>query len=61
MERSQERKSSSSVKVFYPRLNKEEIILLPRLEPHVYTEEEYEEMKDILGKMTKDGILLFSH
>jgi len=61
MERSQERKSSSSVKVFYPRLNKEEIILLLSLEPHVYTEEEYEEMKDILDKMTKDGILLFSH
>lgn len=61
MERSQERKSSSSVKVFYPRLNKEEIILLLSLEPHVYTEEEYEEMKDILDKMTKDRILLFSH
>jgi len=111
-------KLSGSVKVFYPRLNKEEIVLLllqgikilktrlsltrivlfgsyakgnytvgsdvdllvvykgekrddayaivkktlniPRLEPHIYTEEEYEKMKDILNRMTKDGVLLFS-
>lgn len=32
---------------------------IPRLEPHIYTKEEYEKIKDILEKMTKDGILLF--
>ncbi|MBP8639267.1 MAG: nucleotidyltransferase domain-containing protein [Dictyoglomi bacterium] len=32
---------------------------IPRLEPHIYTKEEYEKIKDVLEKMTKDGILLF--
>lgn len=32
---------------------------ISRLEPHIYTEEEYEEMKEIVDKMTKSGIVLF--
>jgi len=30
-----------------------------RLEPHIYSEEEYEEMKGIVDKMIKNGIILF--
>ncbi len=36
-----------------------EILKIPRLEPHVYTLMEYKEMKETIGKMTKDGIILF--
>ena len=112
-----EKESSTSVRVFYPRFNKEEIIHLitknlgnlkrelplslvvlfgsyakgnytvasdvdflvvyegeakkeayaivkraldiPNVEPHIYTEKEYEEMKDTIKKMTKDGVILF--
>lgn len=32
---------------------------IPRLEPHLYTEEEYEDMKNTLDKMIEDGVLLF--
>ena len=35
------------------------ILNIPRLEPHVYTEEEYRRMEETLTKMTKDGITLF--
>lgn len=112
-----EKESSSSVRVFYPRFNKEEIIHLitknlgnlkrelplwlvvlfgsyakgnytvasdvdllvvyegeakkeayaivkrafdiPNVEPHVYTENQYEEMKDTVKRMTKEGVILF--
>ena len=30
-----------------------------RLEPHVYPDSEYEKMKKTIGKMTKDGVVLF--
>ena len=111
------KKSSSSVQIFYPRFNKEEIIQaisrglekigeelplllvvlfgsyakgnytvasdvdllvvyrgeekgdaysiikravdVPRLEPHVYSEKEYREMKETIRNMIRDGILLY--
>ncbi|MGQ9608962.1 MAG: nucleotidyltransferase domain-containing protein [bacterium] len=31
---------------------------LPRLEPHIYTMEEYEQMRDVIQKMIKDGLEL---
>jgi predicted nucleotidyltransferase len=34
------------------------ILDLPRLEPHVYTEAEYERLRETLRKMTEDGIVL---
>lgn len=34
-------------------------ISIPRLEPHVYSESEYEEVKETIRKMTRDGITLF--
>jgi predicted nucleotidyltransferase len=34
-------------------------ISIPHLEPHVYSESEYEEVKEIIRKMTRDGITLF--
>ena len=33
-------------------------IALPGLEPHVYTEEEYEKLKATIGKMIEGGIVL---
>ena len=33
---------------------------IPRLEPHLYTEEEYRSMRGTLEKMSKDGVVLFS-
>ncbi|MGB9857350.1 MAG: nucleotidyltransferase domain-containing protein [Dictyoglomaceae bacterium] len=33
---------------------------IPRLEPHLYTEDEYKKMKDVLNRMTKGGIVLYS-
>ena len=33
---------------------------IPRLEPHLYTEEEYERMKETLDKMTDGGVVLVS-
>jgi len=33
---------------------------IPRLEPHLYTEEEYQEMKNTLVKMSEGGIVLLS-
>ncbi|HBR10369.1 TPA: hypothetical protein DD712_03875 [Candidatus Acetothermia bacterium] len=35
------------------------VLDIPRLEPHLYTEEEYKSMQETLSKMTKDGIVLF--
>ena len=35
-------------------------ISIPRLEPHVYSESEYEELRRTLHKMIEDGIVLFS-
>ncbi|MCI2424640.1 nucleotidyltransferase domain-containing protein [Candidatus Acetothermia bacterium] len=35
------------------------VLDIPRLEPHLYTEEEYENMEETLSKMTKDGVVLF--
>ena len=32
---------------------------IPRLEPHLYTAEEYERMRETLSKMTRDGVVLF--
>lgn len=112
------KKSSSSVRIFYPRFNKEAIIQainsnlenvkrelplllvvlfgsyakgnytaasdvdllvvyggkqkeeafaivkraldIPHLEPHLYTEAQFEEMKDKIKMMVKEGIVLFS-
>jgi predicted nucleotidyltransferase len=34
------------------------ILDLPRLEPHVYTEAEYERLRETLRKMTEGGIVL---
>ena len=31
---------------------------VPRLEPHVYSDSEYEKMKKTINKMTKNGIVL---
>lgn len=31
---------------------------IPRLEPHVYSDREYEKMKKTIDKMTKNGIVL---
>jgi len=33
---------------------------IARLEPHLYSEEEYEKMKETIHKMSEGGILLFS-
>ena len=32
---------------------------IPHLEPHVYTEAEFEEMADTVRKMIKDGVVLY--
>ena len=32
---------------------------IPRLEPHVYAEYEFEQMKDVVKKMIKGGIILY--
>ena len=32
---------------------------IPRLEPHVYSEYEFEQMKDVVEKMIKGGIILY--
>ena len=56
------KKSSGSVQIFYPKFNKEELIqtlALPRLEPHVYSDSEYQKIKKTINKMTKNGIVLF--
>jgi uncharacterized protein len=34
---------------------------IPNVEPHVYTEKEYEEMKDTIEKMIKDGVTLLQN
>jgi predicted nucleotidyltransferase len=34
---------------------------IPRLEPHVYAEGEYGEMKPTIDRMIKDGVVLFDH
>jgi len=34
-------------------------LALPRLEPHVYSDSEYEKMKKTITKMIKNGIVLF--
>ncbi len=34
---------------------------IPRLEPHLYSEEEYESMKETIHQMSDEGILLFSY
>ena len=34
-------------------------VALPRLEPHVYSDSEYQKMKNTINKMTKNGIVLF--
>lgn len=35
-------------------------LAIPRLEPHLYSEEEYRKMKKTIHKMSEGGILLFS-
>ena len=32
---------------------------IPNVEPHVYTENQYEEIKDTVKRMTKEGVILF--
>ena len=34
-------------------------VAIPRLEPHVYSESEYEELKDSISRMIEDGVVLF--
>ena len=34
-------------------------VAIPRLEPHVYSESEYENLKGIIGRMIEDGVVLF--
>ena len=34
-------------------------VSIPRLEPHVYSESEYEEVKETICKMTRNGVTLF--
>jgi len=36
------------------------VLGIPRLEPHLYTREEYEKMKTILNRMTEGGVMVFS-
>ena len=36
------------------------VLDIPRLEPHLYTEGEYEKMKGTLSKMTEGGVVLLS-
>jgi hypothetical protein len=36
------------------------VLGIPRLEPHLYTEEEYERMKGTLSKMTEGGVVILS-
>ncbi len=113
-----QKESSSSVRIFYPRFNREELILklkdklgdlakelplrlvvlfgsyaqgkytvasdidilvvyegeersdafrivkrsldIPLLEPHVYSEDEYQKLKESIDRMTEDGVTLFS-
>ena len=33
---------------------------IPLLEPHVYSEDEYKRLKDLIGRMIADGVVLFS-
>ena len=33
---------------------------IPLLEPHVYSEDEYEEYKEVIAKMAAGGVVLFS-
>lgn len=35
------------------------VLSIPRLEPHVYTEDEYRQMEETLAKMIAGGIVLF--
>lgn len=42
----------------YGSVNK--VLDIPRLEPHLYTEEEYERMKGTLSKMTEGGVVILS-
>jgi len=35
------------------------ILGIPRLEPHIYTEDEYKSMGETLSKMAREGIVLF--
>jgi hypothetical protein len=32
---------------------------IPNLEPHIYTQTEFEGMRDVMEKMTKEGIVIF--
>ena len=34
---------------------------IPLLQPHVYTEDGYEQIKDVIARMTAGGVVLFSH
>lgn len=34
---------------------------IPLLEPHVYSEHEYEKLKKVISRMIADGVVLFSH
>lgn len=36
------------------------VLNIPQLQPHVYNEKEYNELKGIIDKMTKDGIVIFT-
>jgi len=34
------------------------VLDIPRLEPHLYTEEEYKEMRETIDKMSRGGVVL---
>jgi len=36
-------------------------LAIPRLEPHVYSEEEYEQMEQTIERMIKDGVMLLTN
>jgi len=36
------------------------MITIPRLEPHVYSKKEYEEMRGTVDKMIKDGVVILT-
>ncbi len=38
-----------------------EVLDIPRLEPHLYTEKDYKEMKETIGRMVNGGVVILSH
>lgn len=36
-----------------------QVLHIPRLEPHVYPENDYRTMKDVIQKMIRDGVVIY--